>query len=236
MQITNSILLDSSDSQSARELALSDGVGRLSDEHLVMLILGKCQSTSISLELASKITQLIDTSSRDGLVSALARLEGSSEDSALALAAALELGRRKNAIYRAQIRSPSDVTPFLKHYALKPVEYFIVVSLNGAMDILSTKVISVGSVDKALVLPRDVFSEPVALHAAGIICCHNHTGTNCTPSEPDLKTTRLLQQAAKVLSIAFLDHIIITKDAQFSFLDHGLLDSPPFDDEGLFLA
>ena len=149
----------------------------------------------------------------------------------MALTAALELGRRKSAIYRAQIHRPRDVIPFLKHFALKPVEYFIVVSVNGAMEILSMKVISVGTANKAIIVPRDVFSDAVALHAAGIICCHNHIGRDCYPSKEDEKTTRMLQKAADLLCITFLDHIIITKDAEFSFLDHGLLACEPFEDE-----
>ena len=224
MQINNSIFSDSAGGKSVKELALSDGMGRPSDEQLVMLILGKDQAGSISLQQASKITQLIDTGSFESLVSKLTKIEGVGEESALALAAALELGRRKSAIYRVRIRCPQDVTPFLKYFALKPVEYFIVVSVNGAMEILSVKVISVGSVDNAAIHPRDVFSDAVALHASGIICCHNHPGGDCYPSELDRQTTRLLQKAAELLCITFLDHIIITKDAEFSFLDHGLLD------------
>ena len=231
MQINNSNLSDPTDIQNAKDLVLSEGIGRPSDEQLIMLILGKGQMGSYRRILASKVIEQIDTGSFEDLVLKLAQFDGVGEDGALALAAALELGRRKSAIYRAQIRCPRDVAPFLKHFALKPVEHFIVVSVNGAMEILSMKVISVGTVDKAVILPRDVFSDAISLHASGIICCHNHPDTNCYPSKEDKETTRQLQKAAALLSIVFLDHIIITKDAVFSFLDHGLLGSATFDDE-----
>lgn len=231
MQTNNSNLLNPAGSLSAKELALSDGLARLSDEQLVMLILGKRQTGSVASELASEVTDVIDTRSFDQLLSKLLLLDGVGEDGALAVAGALELGRRKSAIYRAQIHFPRDVIPFLKHFALKPVEHFIVVSVNGAMEILSIKVISVGTIDNATILPRDVFSDAVALHASGIICCHNHPSSDCYPSKLDQQTTRVLQKAAALLCIDFLDHIIITKEAEFSFLDHGLLDPNSFDDE-----
>ena len=231
MQINDFNFSDSTNSQSVKELALSGGLACLTDEQLVMLILGKGQEGGTGETLASKVTDLIDTGSFDQLLPKLSALDGVGKDGALVLTASLELGRRKSAIYRAQIRFPRDVIPFLKHFALKPVEHFIVVSVNGAMEILSMKVIAVGTIDNATILPRDVFSDAVALHASGIICCHNHPSSDCYPSKQDRHTTQQLQKAASLLAISFLDHIIITKDADFSFLDHGLLNSPYINDE-----
>lgn len=108
-------------------------------------------------------------------------------------------------------------------YSLEPAEHFITITTNGAHEILSTKVVSVGTVNKALIHPREVFADAVAEHASGIICCHNHPCNQCYPSDADIESTRQLQKASQILGISFLDHLIVTRDSYFSFLEHDML-------------
>ena len=106
---------------------------------------------------------------------------------------------------------------------MQPTEHFITVTVNGAKEILSTRVVSVGTINKALIHPREVFANAVSEYASGIICCHNHPCGQCYPSNADIDSTKILQKAAKILGIVFMDHIIITKEDYFSFLEHGML-------------
>lgn len=206
-----------------RELTLLNGISYPDDEELIMLILGKGTKNNPIESLAEKVTKAINSSNEEELIPNLKKIEGMGESRALIIAAALELGRRRRGILRSSINAPKDVIPFLQHYTLMPTEHFITVTVNGAKEILSTRVVSVGTINKALIHPREVFANAVSEYASGIICCHNHPCGQCYPSNADIDSTKILQKAAKILGIAFMDHIIITKEDYFSFLEHGML-------------
>lgn len=206
-----------------RELTLLNGISYPDDEELIMLILGKGTKNNPIESLAEKVTKTINSSNEEELISNLKKINGMGESRALIIAAALELGRRRRGILRSSINAPKDVIPFLQHYTLMPTEHFITVTVNGAKEILSTRVVSVGTINKALIHPREVFANAVSEYASGIICCHNHPCGQCYPSNADIDSTKILQKAAKILGIVFMDHIIITKEDYFSFLEHGML-------------
>lgn len=206
-----------------RELTLLNGISYPDDEELIMLILGKGTKNNPIESLAEKVTKTINSSNDEELIPNLKKINGMGESRALIIAAALELGRRRRGILRSSINAPKDVIPFLQHYTLMPTEHFITVTVNGAKEILSTRVVSVGTINKALIHPREVFANAVSEYASGIICCHNHPCGQCYPSNADIDSTKILQKAAKILGIVFMDHIIITKEDYFSFLEHGML-------------
>ena len=206
-----------------RELTLLNGISYPDDEELIMLILGKGTKNNPIESLAEKVTKAINSSNDEELIPNLKKIEGMGESRALIIAAALELGRRRRGILRSSINAPKDVIPFLQHYTLMPTEHFITVTVNGAKEILSTRVVSVGTINKALIHPREVFANAVSEYASGIICCHNHPCGQCYPSNADIDSTKVLQKAEKILGIVFMDHIIITKEDYFSFLEHGML-------------
>ena len=206
-----------------RELTLLNGISYPDDEELIMLILGKGTKNNPIESLDEKVTKTINSSNEEELIPNLKKINGMGESRALIIAAALELGRRRRGILRSSINAPKDVIPFLQHYTLMPTEHFITVTVNGAKEILSTRVVSVGTINKALIHPREVFANAVSEYASGIICCHNHPCGQCYPSNADIDSTKILQKAAKILGIVFMDHIIITKEDYFSFLEHGML-------------
>ena len=206
-----------------RELTLLNGISYPDDEELIMLILGKGTKNNPIESLAEKVTKTINSSNEEELIPNLKKINGMGESRALIIAAALELGRRRRGILRSSINAPKDVIPFLQHYTLMPTEHFITVTVNGAKEILSTRFVSVGTINKALIHPREVFANAVSEYASGIICCHNHPCGQCYPSNADIDSTKILQKAAKILGIVFMDHIIITKEDYFSFLEHGML-------------
>lgn len=215
-----------------RELTLQNGISYPSDEELVMLILGRGTRANPIEQLADQAVETINTSTQENLIENLTQIEGVGQSKALALAAAIELGRRRKGFLNSAIQQPKDVVPYVRHYALKSVEHFITITTNGAREIISTRVISIGTINRAIIHPREVYSEAVKEHASGIICCHNHPCNQCYPSEADIESTRQLQKAASILGISFMDHIIITRDQYFSFLEHNMLE-PETASEGL---
>ena len=214
-----------------RELTKLNGISYPSDEELIMLIINKGTRDCPVEKLARKIMRCINSSNPEDLVRNLMSINGIGDSKALSVAAALELGRRRTAFYKAIINKPTDLIPYIKHYSMEPTEHFVVASLNGAHELLNIRVISIGTTNRTMVHPREVLAEPVSEHAAGIICCHNHPYGPCIPSIADRNTTKILREAASVLGITLLDHIILTKDSYFSFLEHSLLYDEKDDDK-----
>lgn len=208
-----------------RELTLANGIAYPSDEELVMLILGKGTKDNPIEQLSEKVIQAINASNEDNLVENLTAIDGMGSSRALAVSAAIELGRRRKGFLHSIIRKPKDVVPYIKHYSLMKSEHFITITTNGAHEIIGSKVISIGTVSRALIHPREVFADAVSQHASGIICCHNHPCNQCYPSNADIESTKQLYKASSILGISFLDHIIITRDGYFSFLEHGMLEN-----------
>lgn len=206
-----------------RELTLANGISYPSDEELIMLILGRGTKGNPIGPLSDKVVSTINSSNETNLIDRLKEIPGMGLSKSLTIAAALELGRRRRGYLHSVIRHPKDILQYVRQYSLEPAEHFITITTNGAHEILSTKVVSVGTVNKALIHPREVFADAVAEHASGIICCHNHPCNQCYPSDADIESTRQLQKASQILGISFLDHLIVTRDSYFSFLEHDML-------------
>ena len=206
-----------------RELTLQKGLSYPSDEELIMLILGRGQKGIPVQILAEKILQILNTSELPDLVENLSKIKGVGKSRALAVAAALELGRRKTRHLKALITRPTDIIPFIKHYSIEEKEHFICITLSGAHEIIQIHVTSIGTINRTLVHPREIFSLAIKENAAAIIVCHNHPSGKIEPSEEDIKSTEILCKAAGLLGISLLDHIIIGGDSYFSFSEHNIL-------------
>jgi len=206
-----------------REKALTHGMGFLFDEELLMLILGTGTKQMPVDRMAMKMLDVLDGSQKQKRVQNLMKIKGVGEGKALALAAAIELGRRKNNHLKAPIKSPKDIVPFVRGYTVSQKEHFLVVTLNGGHEIIDIHCVSVGTVNKALIHPRDVFFQAIKENATAIIVCHNHPSGNCEPSKDDIQTTEMLMDASIIMGIELLDHVIIGCDSYFSFVEHNLL-------------
>ena len=207
-----------------REKALEHGFSFLFDEELVMLILGS-GTRQMPVELmAEKIMDVLYDYDAEEVVENLLQLKGVGLGKALAVAAALELGRRRSCHLRAPIKSPCDIVPFVKNYAVCDKEHFLLVTLNGGHEIIQIHVITVGTLNRTLIHPREVFSVAMKDNAAAIIVSHNHPSGNCQPSEEDIEVTETLRKVSVIMGIELLDHVIVSRESYFSFLEHKLLD------------
>lgn len=206
-----------------REKTLKHGLSFPFDEELVMLILGSGTKFMPVDEMACKIIDTLDSSNEDNVVQNLLNLPGVGTGKALAIAAALELGRRRSNHLRAPIRKPCDIVPFVRNYAVSQKEHFLLITLNGGHEIIQIHVVSVGTLNKTLIHPREIFSEAIKENAAAIIICHNHPSGNCNPSDDDIETTKNIIKASQIIGIELLDHIIIDCESYFSFVEHDVL-------------
>ncbi|MDQ3927236.1 MAG: hypothetical protein M3272_09690, partial [Actinomycetota bacterium] len=85
-----------------------------------------------------------------------------------------------------------------------------------------TPLVSVGTLSASLVHPREVFKPAVRASAASVILAHNHPSGKVEPSQEDREVTRRIGEAAEVLGIEVLDHVIVG-DGYFSMKEHGML-------------
>lgn len=212
-----------------REKVLERGVGELSDTELLAIVIrhGIQGTTAIDLSrsLIDEYGGLSRLASRN--VREIGRLRGMGLAKSVGVVAAFELGRRAAAGSgggKSSITSPRDVVrvygPALRHLKY---ELFKVILLDSANHFLRDVTISTGILNSSLVHPREVFQPAILEPAAGIILLHNHPSGNPDPSGEDIRITRQLSEAGKILGIPVHDHIIIADHESTSFAERGLL-------------
>jgi DNA repair protein RadC len=99
----------------------------------------------------------------------------------------------------------------------------MVIYLNTKNEIIDYETIHEGTVDRAVIYPRRIVESALAHHAAGLLLVHNHPSGHIEPSEDDKQITRTIIEAARTMDIRVLDHIIVTKNGYFSFMEKRLL-------------
>ena len=206
-----------------RERLASRGVYALSDIELLSLMLGSGSSRKGVGKLASELLEVLDGTGDIPDTGELTAISGIGPARASLVAASLEFARRRLRPARRRISEPADVLPLVTHWADRQQEHFLVLSLNGAHEVIRLRVVSRGILDRTIVHPREVFSDPLSDRAAAIVCAHNHPSGNTDPSPEDRQLTRRLRESGELLGIPLLDHVIFTQSAYYSFLEKGNL-------------
>ncbi len=206
-----------------REQAAIKGVSQLSDLDLVQALLGCGNRGKPVRQLAAEVLAVLDRKPGQPTRDELLELSGMGQAKTTLICSALELARRLYLPERRRIRMPTDVLPTIRHYADRDQELFLCLALNGANEILSSRVISIGLVNRTLVHPREVFAEAITLKSTSIIVAHNHPSGCLEPSGEDKEVTRRLKAAGEILGIVLLDHLIFSQTGYFSFVEDGLI-------------
>jgi DNA repair protein RadC len=211
-----------------RERLLAAGPSALSDGELLGLLFGIGSREKTAVELAGEV--ISEAGGLHGLydvsVHELTRVNGIGEAKACIILAAVELGRRIGEVRnpgRPVISSPADVERLLRgRIANLDRENFVVVLLNTKNEVIETSTVSVGTLSASLVHPREVFKPAIRASAASVVLAHNHPSGKVEPSREDREVTRRLGEAAQILGIEVLDHVILG-DGYFSMREHGIL-------------
>ncbi|MEM5875673.1 MAG: DNA repair protein RadC [Candidatus Aenigmatarchaeota archaeon] len=210
-----------------RERLVKYGESALSLQELLQIILRTGNKGESVVTLAQKLLAHFGNLQKlkEASIEELMSIKGIGLAKAVQIKAALELGRRAEiTLERKQkkIISPQDVFKLMKS-KLKDYskEHFYIISLNSRNAIISE--ISIGTLNASLVHPREVFAEAIRQRANSIILVHNHPSGDPTPSKDDIKITKKLKEAGKILGIEVLDHIIITRNSYSSFKNKNLM-------------
>jgi len=228
MTMTETMMLrEVPEDERPRERMLRQGAPSMSNAELLAILLRTGTRRESAVTLAQRL--LLETGGLRGLsdrtVEQLCERRGIGTAKALQLLAALELGRR---MARTEleaspiIRSPEDVsTLVMEDLRYLQQEHFVVLFLNTKNRVVGRETLSVGSLNAAIVHPREVFRAAVKRSAASVICVHNHPSGDPTPSPEDLQLTNRLTEAGHIIGIEVLDHVIIGDRRYVSLKERG---------------
>ena len=203
-----------------REKLLRKGAKALSDQELIAVLLGRGTEGHDVMSLAKGVLKILDSTNCSPSLKDLQAIDGMGPAKATLIAAAMEFSRRRIKPEGLKIAFPTDVLPLIRHYADRKQEHFLCVSLNGANEVITARVVSVGLVNRTQVHPREVFADPITDRATAVIIAHNHPSGGLAPSKEDIEITQRLKAAGETLGINLLDHIIFNHKGYYSFLEN----------------
>lgn len=206
-----------------REKLASKGVESLSSKELLMVILGKGIKGRDVTILATDILKLIENERENLSLDKLEAIQGVGKARAGQILSTFELAKRYLLKPENKINKTDDVLALVSDIRTKRQEHFITITLTGASNVIEKRTVFKGTINFSVVHPREVFADALTDRAAGIIFVHNHPENDVKPSEKDKKITKQLCNAARLLGIEVIDHIIVTKNDHFSFQSEGLL-------------
>jgi DNA repair protein RadC len=206
-----------------REKLREKGVAALTDEELVTVILGMGTAGVDVRTIARQVAGLIREHKTKLTLDHLLAIPGIGLAKAGQVLSAFELARRHLLTETVKITVAQDVLPLLADITGRQQEHFVCLSLNGANEVIQKRVVTIGLLDNSPVHPREVFADVIADRAAAVIFAHNHPSGDLQPSEADRRTHAQLTDAAKILGLRVLDHVIVTKKGFFSFRENGLI-------------
>jgi len=213
-----------------REKLLAKGATTLSNSELIAILLNNGSRNKSAVELAREILKLGgDNLNELGKLSLsdFKQVKGIGQAKSIIIAAALELGRRRQAsssLEKTVVRSSKDIAQYLQA-TLKDYNYevFAVVFLNRANKINHFEIISKGGITGTVADPRVILKKALEEDATSIVLCHNHPSGNLQPSRADEELTKKIKEAANYLDIKIIDHIIVSEEGFYSFADEGIL-------------
>ena len=157
----------------------------------------------------------------------LQKIKGIGEAKSILITAAVELGRRRSdatLLKKIVVKSSTEVAAYLiQHLKDLPYEVFAVVFLNRGNKIIHFEIISKGGITGTVADPRIILKLALNHGATSIILSHNHPSGNLQPSHADIELTKKIKQAAEIMDIKLLDHIIVSEEGYYSFMDEAVL-------------
>lgn len=213
-----------------REKMVQNGTRSLSDAELMAILIGSGNAEESAVELSRRILQSAGNNLNDlgkKQVGDLLKFKGIGEAKAVNILAALELGRRRreqNPSERLVITTSTEAANYFRPMLEdRPVEEFWVLLLNRSHAVIDKFMVSQGGLTGTVIDVRVILKTAVEKLASALILCHNHPSGNTQPSDADRNITRKIKDAAQLMDMTVVDHVIIAHHQYFSFSDEGLL-------------
>lgn len=202
------------------------GVKSLTDSELLAILINNGTKKENAVQLAQKIfsqNSFLELSEKT--INELNKFKGIGQSKACRILACLELASRlKFQFKKKKIDNPQDIIKMLiqKMQNLKQ-ENFIILLLDARNNLLKSETVFIGTLNETTVHPREIFQNAIKESAAGIIIAHNHPSGDPTPSLDDIKMTKALAKAGKILDMPVIDHLILGGHKYFSMKEAGVI-------------
>lgn len=212
-------------SERPRERLVKLGASSLSNVELLAIILNSGTKNKSVKELSEYLLTKIGpiTIFKNIKFSSLIEIPGIKSAKAASLLAAIELGKR---VFLTDLDLPKEKynAPKIIYEQSKYLfndmkqELFVCFYLNNKNQLLGKEVLFVGTVNKSLVHPREIFKNAYLYSASSIVCVHNHPSGDLTPSKEDLELTNTLIKIGELQKIPILDHLIVSNVGYYSII------------------
>jgi DNA repair protein RadC len=206
------------------------GPMQLSNSELLAILIKNGNKNNSAIDLAKAIMLRCNNCLNElGKLSLIdfQKINGIGETKSITIMAALEMGRRRlnaESVLKQSIKGSQEVAQYLNE-KLKDLTYevFAVIFLNQANKIIHFEVISKGGITGTVADPRIILKLALEFGAVGIILCHNHPSGNLNPSNADKAITKKIGDASSLMDIKLLDHIIVSDEGYYSFMEEGMI-------------
>jgi len=205
-----------------REMFLEKGPDALSKSDLLAILIGSGIKGKNVKKLSEQIVRKFSDKFLELTVDDLLGVPGIGKAKALQIVSALALVKRfydERKPKEHLVLSANDAVSLNSDLKDKKKEYLVCLYLNARNALLKKEIISIGTLDKSIIHPREIFGPAVELRAAGLILVHNHPSGDPLPSKQDMKVFNKIIEAGKVMGINIVDFIIIASDKIYSFFE-----------------
>ena len=213
-----------------REKMMMHGARALSNAELLAILIGSGNVEETAIELSQRILNDADNNfNRLGKydLKELMSYKGIGEAKAITIMAAMELGRRRRedeTPERPVLNTSQKVYDYMRQRLVDlPHEEFWAILLNRAGRVIDTVMVSKGGTAATTVDVKIILKAAIQSLASAIVLCHNHPSGACKPSREDEQSTHRVKEAAQLMSISVVDHIIVCENNYYSFADNGKL-------------
>jgi DNA repair protein RadC len=206
------------------------GPTQLSNSELLAILIKNGNKNSSAIDLAKAIMMRCNNCLNElGKLSIIdfQKINGIGETKSITIMAALEMGRRRlnaESVLKHSIKGSQEVAQYLNEkFKDLTYEVFAVIFLNQANKIIHFEVISKGGITGTVADPRIILKLALGFGAVSIILCHNHPSGNLNPSNADKAITKKIGDAGSLMDIKLLDHIIVSDEGYYSFMEEGMI-------------
>ena len=210
---------------------LSIGASGLSDAELLSIIFRTGKRGITATDLAHLLIQETSGSGLVGLNSLryedMIRIEGIGKVKAVQILAICEIARRMSAAKaasRISLKNPAAISEyFMETLRHLNQEHFIIAMFNSNNELITHKLITIGTINASIAAPREIFIEALKQEAVYIVLIHNHPSGSAAPSKGDEMVTKRIKECGDMIGIKVIDHIIIGDNKYFSFREAGIM-------------
>ena len=211
-----------------RERLIKYGVGSLSNEELLSIILSTGYKSRSCKEVSIDILKYFEsiTNMKNASINNLSKIKGVGVSKACNILASIELGKRvfNDNSNSTKILSTEDVYNYIKgDIEGNKQEHFYAIYLDNKNKVLEKRLLFIGTINKSVVHPREVFKYAYLSSATSIIVVHNHPSGEVSPSKEDIEITKALVELGNINKIPIIDHVIVGASNYYSFNEELML-------------